>query len=65
MLETVSPTLTFGGMVDAVGWRCYHFQSQTIGPLEGVTVPNEESAGFLVLQESNGCSERGKEREKF
>ncbi len=31
-----------------------HFEGQAIGPLEGVTVSDEESPWFLVLQNSYG-----------
>lgn len=38
-------------------WRgCGHLEGQAIGPLEGVAVPDKESAWFLVLQNSNGWS---------
>lgn len=56
---------TFGWVVDAVGWRCCHFQSQAIGSLEGVAVPDEEGAWFFVLQEGNGCSGTGRARVRW
>lgn len=31
-----------------------HLEGQTIGPLEGVAVPDEEGSWFLVFQNSNG-----------
>lgn len=31
-----------------------HLEGQTIGPLEGVAVPDEESSWLLVFQNSNG-----------
>lgn len=33
-----------------------HLEGQTIGPLEGVAVSDEESSWFLVLQNSDGWS---------
>lgn len=32
-----------------------HLEGQTVGPLEGVTVSDEESSWFLILQNSYGC----------
>lgn len=45
---------TFAASDVGIGRWGGHFEGQAIGPLEGVTVSDEESPWFLVLQNSYG-----------
>ena len=40
---------TFAACDGSIRWRAGHFEGQTVGPLEGVTVSDEESSWLLVL----------------
>lgn len=46
---------TFASNDVGVRWWGGHLEGQTIGPLERVTVSDEESSWFLILQNSYSC----------